>query len=96
MLKYITLGLISVNMALINQSLAEKLFISGQEPSKRPKNAPVIASVERTSAWYTQALHGISEPYPYSLRFLEAQGNWNTPFTKPGMTGRYDIRSWHK
>ena len=28
--------------------------------------------------------------------FLEDQGNWYTPFNHPGMTGRYDIRGWHR
>jgi hypothetical protein len=50
----------------------------------------------RTPAWYAQALTGISQPFPYSLRFLEDQGNWYTPFNRPGMPGRYDIRGWHQ
>jgi len=94
MLRKITLGLGLLGLAL-NQSLAEE-FISGQNPSERPKDAPVIENVEHEGAWYAQALHGISEPYPFSLKFLEDQGNWETPFNKPGMPGRYDIRGWHK
>ena len=38
----------------------------------------------------------VIQPYPYSLQFLEDQGNWHTPFTHPGMHGRYDIRGWYR
>lgn len=69
--------------------------IAGLQPSQRPEGAPVIREVDREPDWYTRALTGISQPYPASLRFLEDQGNWYTPFTRPGMTGRYDIRGWH-
>jgi len=41
------------------------------------------------------ALHGIVPPAPDSLRFLRDQGNWYTPFSRPGMPGLYDIRGWH-
>ena len=40
-------------------------------------------------------MHGIEPPYPESLRFLNDQGGWYTPFIAPGMTGPYDIRGWH-
>jgi hypothetical protein len=70
--------------------------IAGMTPWQRPAGAPVISQVVRTPAWYEQALTGISQPFPYSLRFLEDQGNWYTPFNRPGMPGRYDIRGWHQ
>jgi hypothetical protein len=70
--------------------------IAGMTPWQRPAGAPVITEVVRTPAWYGQALTGISQPFPYSLRFLEDQGNWYTPFNRPGMPGRYDIRGWHQ
>lgn len=70
--------------------------IAGTTPSERPTGAPQITEVDRPASWYTAALHGVSRPYPYSLRFLEDQGNWYTPFNRPGMTGRYDIRGWHQ
>ena len=70
-------------------------FIAGLQPSHRPEGAPVIREVHREPGWYARALTGISQPYPASLRFLEDQGNWYTPFNRPGMTGRYDIRGWH-
>lgn len=70
--------------------------IAGVDPSQRPVGAPVITSVDRDANWYNQALHGVTRPYPSSLRFLEDQGNWYTPFNHPGMPGPYDIRGWHR
>ncbi len=75
--------------------LADDLFVAGVEPSQRPDSAPVIEQVEKDGAWYAAALEGVQAPYPSSLRFLEAQGNWFNPFMKPGMTGPYDIRGHH-
>jgi len=70
--------------------------IAGLTPDRRPVGAPVIKELKKTPEWWNKALHGISEPYPYSLRFLEDQGAWYTPFTYPGMTPPpYDIRGWH-
>lgn len=69
--------------------------IAGTQPSERPVGAPVIREVRKPRGWYGRALTGISQPYPASLRFLEDQGNWYTPFNHPGMDGRYDIRHWY-
>ena len=69
--------------------------IAGTQPSERPVGAPMILEVQKPPGWYTRALTGISQPYPASLRFLEDQGNWYTPFNHPGMPGYYDIRHWH-
>jgi len=69
--------------------------VAGLEPSQRPAGAPVVEHVEKDDAWYQEALTGITQPYPHSLRFLEDQGNWYTPFNRPGMLGPYDIRGWH-
>lgn len=69
--------------------------IAGTQPSERPAGAPTIREVRKPEGWFTRALTGISRPYPPSLKFLEDQGNWYTPFNHPGMTGRYDIRGWH-
>lgn len=71
-------------------------WIAGTQPSQRPSTAPRITTVDHPGAWYTFALHGVTRPYPQSLRFLEDQGNWHTPFNRPGMPGRYDIRGWHQ
>jgi hypothetical protein len=71
-------------------------FVAGTEPSLRPVGAPVLVSFTRDAAWYRTALSGIeAPPYPFSLRFLEDQGAWYTPFNRPGLTGPYDIRNWH-
>lgn len=69
--------------------------IAGIEPSVRPRGAPVIEQVNKDAVWYQRALTGVAKPYPYSLRFMEDQGNWYTPFNHPGMLVRYDIRGWH-
>jgi hypothetical protein len=69
--------------------------IAGTQPWERPAGAPVIREVQKPEGWYTRALTGISQPFPASLRFLEDQGNWYTPFIRPGMLSPYDIRGWH-
>ena len=76
-------------------ALAESFPIAGVDPANRPTGAPAITEVQKDAAWYQQALTGISEPYPGSLRFLEDQGSWFTPFNRPGMPPPYDIRGWH-
>ncbi len=76
-------------------ALAESFPIAGVEPSQRPEGAPVVTEFPKDAAWYQEALSGISEPYPGSLKFLEDQGAWYTPFNRPGMPPPYDIRGWH-
>jgi hypothetical protein len=73
----------------------EPPFIVGLEPSVRPTWAPRITVFQKNEEWYRHALTGVSTPYPPSLRFLEDQGAWWTPFTHPGMTVPYDLRGWH-
>ena len=70
--------------------------VAGTEPHQRPTNAPTITEVQKNKQWYDQALTGLEPPYPASFRFLEDQGNWYSPFNRPGMTGPYDIRGWHQ
>ena len=70
--------------------------IAGLNPSQRPVGAPVIEWVNHDQSWYQHALTGIQQPYPRSLYFLDNQGDWHTPFNRPGMKGRYDIRGWHQ
>lgn len=70
-------------------------FVAGTSPAERPAGSPTITAVTRTEQWYQRALLGVAPPYPSSLRFLEDQGEWYTPFNHPGMTGPYDIRRWH-
>lgn len=71
-------------------------FIAGIKPDQRPAHAPQIKKINRNKAWYEKSLTGIRPPYPESLYFLDNQGNWYSPFTRPGMTGPYDIRGWHR
>ncbi len=74
---------------------AQDILIAGVNPAERPAHAPEITTEAKDPQWHADALTGVSEPYPDSLRFLEAQGSWFTPFSHPGMTGPYDIRGWH-
>lgn len=83
-------------IALPTIALANGYPIGGTTPYQRPASAPTITAVHHDGAWYTHALTGVVPPYPASLRFLEDQGNWYTPFNHPGFTGRYDIRAWHR
>lgn len=78
------------------QSLAATCApIAGSNPSQRPADAPVITAFAKTGAWYVFALRGVIPPYPMSLRFLESQGAWFSPFLHAGMSGPYDIRGLH-
>ncbi len=69
--------------------------IAGTTPWQRPVGAPVIEWVQHDRAWFAKALTGISQPYPRSLYFLDNQGNWYTPFNRPGMPA-YDLRGWYQ
>ncbi|MFC3119619.1 hypothetical protein [Jhaorihella thermophila] len=89
---FLSLGLLA-QAALAEEST---VFIAGVQPDRRPEGAPVVTEMKKDGAWYRQALTGVIPPYPASLRFLEDQGAWYTPFTRPGMTGPYDIRGWHQ
>ncbi|MEZ5585587.1 MAG: hypothetical protein R3E46_00805 [Sedimenticolaceae bacterium] len=83
-------------VAIPSVAFAEEGPVAGVDPSQRPVTAPAITTVDHPGAWYTAALLGVSRPYPNSLRFLEDQGNWYTPFNRPGMPGRYDLRGWQQ
>lgn len=71
-------------------------FVAGTAPDRRPDNAPRIQSYDKDSGWYARATAGVTEPVPPSLRFLEDQGAWFTPFNHRGMPGPYDIRHLHQ
>jgi len=88
------LGVLVLTLAGLTPAAAE-YPVAGTDPSQRPVGAPRITEVVRGPDWYERALTGISQPYPPSLRFLEDQGNWYTPFIHPGMPGYYDLRGWH-
>ena len=70
--------------------------IAGVAPDARPEGAPVIRQTEQDDVWRDRAREGISQPYPPNLKFLDDQGNWYTPFDRPNMPGRYDIRGLHQ
>ena len=69
--------------------------VAGVKPDSRPAEAPAITEFDRPDGWYDEALSGVEEPYPYSLRFLENQEAWYSPFSRAGMLPPYDIRGWH-
>lgn len=89
----------SITAALIVAAIAPAArsqgAIAGVTPDRRPATAPAIRAMPKDAAWYAQATRGIQQPYPASLRFLEDQGAWYTPFDRPNTTGRYDIRGFH-
>ena len=70
--------------------------IAGTTPDQRLPGAPVLSEFVKDKAWYDRALHGVERPYPPSLRFLEDQGAWHTPFNHPGMPAPYDLRGWYR
>lgn len=75
-------------------ALAEKPAVAGLNPAQRAVGAPMLDSFEQNEAWRANALQGIHEPQT-GLDFLKDQGAWYTPFNRPGLTGRYDIRGLH-
>lgn len=87
--------LTAVLLAAWAGSAAAHFPIAGTAPHARPEGAPQITNDARSPEWMQQALFGISEPFPNSLLFLFDQGNWYTPFNRPGMPGIYDLRGWH-
>lgn len=89
---------ISAALMIGGSALADEgvTFVSGVDPSVRPADAPAVMMVSKDARWYQTALNGVTAPYPASLRFLDDQGAWYTPFTEAGMTGPYDIRGWHR
>lgn len=70
-------------------------FVAGTAPDRRPEGAPSITTFAKGEQWMAGARAGISDPLPPSLKFLDDQGAWFTPFTHPGMPGPYDIRGLH-
>ena len=95
MAKRLFQAVIAMAMAAPTMASADGYPIGGTTPYQRPVGAPIITAVNHNGTWYQQALTGVVSPYPASLRFLEDQGNWYTPFNHPGASGPYDIRGWH-
>lgn len=80
---------------VISGTASAGAFVAGTAPDRRPEGAPRLQSNDKSPQWYASALAGVDKPYPASLRFLDDQGGWYSPFTRPGMPGRYDIRGLH-
>lgn len=81
-------------VSVVNIVYAEQ-YVAGVDPSQRPQGAPVVAAPLKGADWQATALRGVSDPKPASLKFLDDQGGWYTPFNRPGMPGYYDIRGLH-
>ncbi len=94
--RFVTMSVGGLALLLTSVGYSGVYPIAGLHPDQRPAGAPKITRFEKNKAWYQRALHGVQPPYPASLRFLEDEGAWYTPFIHPGMTGRYDIRRWHR
>ncbi len=88
--------LFSIGVTWAGVALAEPNVIGGITPDRRPEGLPTVGQTGLTQAGQERILHGVSRPYPPSLRWIEDQGGWFTPFANPGMTGPYDIRNWHQ
>lgn len=76
-------------------AVADEGFVAGLAPYQRPAGAPVIDQFEQSDAWKAKALKGIGEPQT-GVGFLKDQGAWYTPFNRPNLPGRYDIRGMHR
>ncbi|MCL2887299.1 MAG: hypothetical protein FWF20_11085 [Betaproteobacteria bacterium] len=79
---------------LAAEAASEPSFIAGTAPDRRRTDVPTIKVAPPLDE--KRALHGVEQPYPASLGMLRDQGAWYTPFTRPGMTGAYDIRGYHR
>jgi len=88
-------GVLALGLLASPASGEEPTVIGGLTPSVRPAGFPAIRGIHNGVNWYRSALTGVSEPYPRSLGFLDNQGEWHTPFNRPGMPGVYDLRGWH-
>ena len=86
--------LLLASVFFLTPAMADTGFVAGLNPAVRPANAPVITAFEPGEAWKIQALQGIREPHS-GLGFLKDQGAWYTPFNRPNLSGRYDLRGLH-
>ena len=79
---------------LLTVAVAQTVEVAGLQPYQRPAGAPVIERFDQSDAWKAQALKGLGEPHT-GVEFLKDQGGWYTPFNRPNLPGRYDIRRMH-
>ncbi len=93
----LALGLLIIAAVGAGQVCAEDApaYIGGMAPDHRREDVPIVKAAQAPDK--NSALRGIDQPPPASLEsVVEDQGAWYTPFTRPGMTGRYDIRKYHE
>lgn len=88
----VAVGVLAVTTTVPGSAARADQVIAGLRPFERPSSAPTMKDVVRHPGWFEIATKGISEPLPKSLKFLHDQGNWYSPFGRPGMIGPYDIR----
>lgn len=91
---FATLFLLVSLVGIGTVSAAEK-SVAAERRSTRPAGAPTLTQFGRTDAWRAEALRGVSQPHPAGLKFLDSQGAWYTPFDRPGVPDRYDLRGLH-
>ena len=81
--------------ALVTTPVLAAYPIAGLNPAERPAGAPTIKEPARGADWEAVFFKGVAKPLPASLSWSRDQGSWYTPFNRPGMPGRFDIRGWH-
>ncbi|MBL8565568.1 MAG: hypothetical protein JNM89_07630 [Hyphomicrobiaceae bacterium] len=83
----------SIDVTIAGAQEPTDQFIAGTKPDRRPDRAPRIQTLDHDADWRAAALRGVSKPIPSSLRFVDDQGAWFTPFTRRNMPPPYDIRA---
>ena len=81
-------------LAALGAVHAQESLVSGLRPYERPVGAPVIHEFAPGEGWAGRAVRGLGEPLT-GVGFLKDQGAWYTPFDRPNLPGRYDIRGLH-
>lgn len=72
---------------------ADTTAVAGLRPWERPVGAPRLTA-DLTAEARAALLRGIPAPHT-GLDFIKDQGAWYTPFGRPNLPGRYDIRQLH-
>ena len=88
--QFLVLGL----SLLAQAGFADEGFVAGLKPYERPEGAAKITAYQPGAARQAMAIKGVAEPRT-GIGFLKDQGAWYTPFDRPNLTGRYDIRGMH-
>ena len=69
-------------------------YVGGLTPYERPAGARVKEEVTGLGERGFQGIEGV--PPASLVRMKGSQGEWYTPFSRPGMPGPYDLRGWHR